>query len=191
MNRKKRAQVNIVIEIALFFVLVAIDQVTKHFAVSYLKNDNSLTIIKDILEFEYLENFGAAFGSMQNMQWLFYIITALVLAVLIFVFVKNSLMSKRYSTFNDEIFDIKVFNNRIFLNYLLSALAAGAVGNLIDRIAHKYVIDFIYFKIIDFWVFNFADMCVTVAAILLIIYFLFVYKEDKNYVIFSMRKRNE
>lgn len=191
MDKIKKANMNIVIQIVLFFILIAIDQLTKYLAASFLKNDNSLTIIKDVLDFEYLENYGAAFGSMQNMQWLFYILTGVVLIAIAFVFIKNSIMSKQYSKFNDEKFNSQIFNNRIFLNYLLITLGAGAVGNLIDRIVHKYVIDFIYFKLIDFWIFNFADICVTISAILLIIYFLFIYKEDKNYVIFGKRSHNE
>ena len=187
MNRKNKAQVNIIIQIILFFLLIGIDQLTKYLAASNLKGNNSVTIIKGILDFEYLENFGAAFGSLQNMQWLFYIITAIVVIALIYVFIKNAKMSKKYSTISDEKFDNLIFNNRIFLNYLLVTLGAGAIGNLIDRIFHKFVIDFIYFKIIDFWIFNFADICVTISAILLIIYFLFIYKEDKNYVIFGKR----
>lgn len=189
MSRKKRAQVNIFIQIAMFIVLIIIDQITKAIAVSNLKGKNSVSIIKDIIEFEYLENYGAAFGSMQNMQWLFYIITAIVIFALVFIFVKNAKMSKKYSIIENEKFDNRIFNNRIFLNYLLVTLCAGAIGNLIDRILHKYVIDFIYFKIIDFWIFNFADICVTISAILLIIYFLFIYKENEHYVIFRLRSK--
>ncbi len=191
MNKKKRAQVNIFAQIFVFASLVLIDQFTKYLAFENLKGKNSAIIIKDVLEFEYLENFGAAFGSMQNMQWLFYIITALVVMVLVFVFIKNANMMKKYSTIDDEKFNCKIFNNRIFLNYLIAILCAGAIGNLIDRVIHKYVIDFIYFKLIDFWIFNFADICVTISAILLIVYFLFIYKEDKYYVIFKKRSKNE
>ncbi len=191
MSRKKRAQVNILAQVLLFIVLIIIDQVTKLIAAANLKGNNSVIVLKDILEFEYLENFGAAFGSMQNMQWLFYIISAIVIIVLIFIFIKNAKMSKKYSIFEDDKFNNQIFNNRIFLNYLLVTLGAGAIGNLIDRIFHKYVIDFIYFKIIDFWIFNFADICVTVSGILLVIYFLFIYKEDDNYVIFAKRSKNE
>ena len=58
-------------------------------------------------------------------------------------------------------------------------LAAGAVGNLIDRMRYSYVVDFLYFKLIDFPVFNVADCYVTVGAVLLAVLILFVYKEEE------------
>ena len=72
----------------------------------------------------------------------------------------------------------------IFINYIFSVLAAGAIGNLIDRIAYGYVVDFIYFKFIDFPVFNIADICVTLSAFVLVVFFIFFYKEDKNFHLF-------
>ena len=57
-------------------------------------------------------------------------------------------------------------------------LSAGAVGNLIDRLFRGFVVDFIYFKIIHFPVFNVADIYVTVSSVLLICLLFFYYKED-------------
>ena len=57
-------------------------------------------------------------------------------------------------------------------------LVSGAAGNFIDRVRFGYVRDFIYFKLINFPVFNVADCYVTVSVVLLIILILFVYKED-------------
>ncbi|MBO4834677.1 MAG: signal peptidase II, partial [Lachnospiraceae bacterium] len=72
----------------------------------------------------------------------------------------------------------------------LVILAAGAIGNLIDRIAHTYVVDFIYFRLINFPIFNFADICVTLSAIFLIIFLVFIYKDDPEFTIFSKKKDN-
>ena len=55
---------------------------------------------------------------------------------------------------------------------------AGAIGNLIDRISLKYVVDFIYFELIDFPIFNIADCYLTVSSFLLIILAIFYYKEN-------------
>ena len=55
---------------------------------------------------------------------------------------------------------------------------SGALGNYIDRISHKYVVDFIYFSIIDFPVFNVADIYITCGFIYLIILLLFIYKDS-------------
>lgn len=56
-------------------------------------------------------------------------------------------------------------------------IVAGGVGNLIDRIANGYVVDFLYFRLINFPIFNFADCCVVVGAALLLIFFFFFYEE--------------
>ena len=55
---------------------------------------------------------------------------------------------------------------------------AGAIGNMIDRAVRGYVVDFFYFRLIDFPIFNVADIYVTVTMILLLILILFYYKEE-------------
>ena len=57
-------------------------------------------------------------------------------------------------------------------------IAAGAIGNMIDRLLNGYVIDFLYFSLIDFPIFNVADIYVTTAAIALIILVIFYYKDE-------------
>jgi len=64
------------------------------------------------------------------------------------------------------------------LNYVLLFLIAGAIGNYIDRIINHYVVDFIYFSLIDFPVFNVADCYVTVSVIILFFLVLFYYKDE-------------
>ena len=66
-------------------------------------------------------------------------------------------------------------------------IGAGAIGNMIDRMFRKYVVDFIYFRLIDFPVFNVADIYVTVAAVLLIVLVVFYYKDEDFDKIFSKR----
>lgn len=195
MNTKtQKINIHIVIQIILFVVLIAADRFTKYLAVTHLKGQEPVPVIKDIIELRYLENSGAAFGMFQNMQWMFYIITVIVMAVIIVMWV---LLNRRLKTYiqlptqsdnNTKIYFRKnTYSNVIFLNYMLAALAAGAVGNLIDRLSQKYVVDFIYFRIIDFPIFNFADICVTVTAVLLIIFFIFIYKDDPEFVIFKKK----
>ena len=62
----------------------------------------------------------------------------------------------------------------------LSLLAGGAVGNLIDRVVYGYVVDFLDFCLIDFPVFNIADIFIVIGAILLAIYFIFFDKEEEK-----------
>ncbi len=147
----------------LLAVLVVIDQITKIIAKQLLEGKQAFHIIKDIFCFQYLEggNTGAAFGLFHNQTWILAIIS-LILAVVIVVCVIK-LPKKRYF---------------IPLNLSLVFLGAGAIGNLIDRMFRKYVIDFIYFQAIDFPIFNVADCYVTVSAVVLCLLFLFYYKDE-------------
>ena len=187
---KKKITINIIIQILLFIVLIGIDQLTKNLVVMNLKDKDPIALIDGVLEFRYLENTGAAFSMFQNRQWLFYIITAIVLIIIIFLYVRVTRSLTKYSDLTGDAFRQKTFNNGIFLNYILVVLAAGAVGNLYDRIVLHYVIDFIYVRLINFPIFNFADICVTLSAILLVVFFIFIYKEDENFVLFTDKKKS-
>ena len=70
-------------------------------------------------------------------------------------------------------------------------IVAGAIGNMIDRVVHQYVIDFFYFSLINFPVFNVADIYVTLSAIALIIVVLFYYKEEDFSLIFTGKLKDE
>lgn len=70
------------------------------------------------------------------------------------------------------------------LNVVVILFIAGALGNLIDRIVNNYVVDFFYFSLINFPIFNVADIYVTVAAFMFIILGLFYYKEEDFSLIF-------
>ena len=78
------------------------------------------------------------------------------------------------------------------LHLLLSLIAAGAIGNMIDRVRFDYVVDFIYFVLINFPIFNVADIYVTISTIALVILLLFVYKEnDLNFISFKQKRYRE
>ena len=143
-------------------VLLFLYQYTKHLAVSALKDQPSIPIIKNVFELSYVENRGAAFGMLQNRQWMFIILTAAVLIVLGWIFHKMP-FEKRY----------------IPARFCITGLTAGAVGNLIDRVSQGFVVDFFYFKLIDFPVFNVADIYVVVTIILLAVLLLFYYDEEE------------
>lgn len=183
---KKKLTLSIVIQIALFLLLIFIDQLTKYLCILHLKGQDAISVIDGVLELRYLENSGAAFSLFQNRQWLFYIITAVVLILVFWLWgrVVNSL--RNYALVSED-FRPKTVKNGIFLNYILIILAAGAIGNLIDRIRFQYVVDFIYIRLIDFPIFNFADICVSVSAVLLVIFFLFIYKEDPAFPLLSKK----
>lgn len=155
-----------------WLALILLDQGIKLWALRNLRGKDPIVLINGVLEFRYLENRGAAFGIFQNRQWFFILVTLIVLAGLFF-------LSGRIPR------DRKYLPLKICL-YLI---AAGAVGNLIDRVFRSYVVDFIYFKLIDFPIFNVADIYVTVSAILLVLLMLFFYKEEDLEQIFSFGKR--
>lgn len=158
---KKKILVTNIFYAALFVILVAIDQTTKHLAVSRLMKGD-IVVIPGILTLHYLENPGAAWGILQNAFWLFYLITAVVLAVMIYFYGK-----------------IPFERHYLYFRFSIILLAAGAIGNFIDRAIQHYVVDFIYFECINFPVFNVADTFVCIAAILLMHCLLFYYKDEK------------
>lgn len=158
----------------IFALLLLADQLTKLWAVKILKPMGSIPIIRNVLEIYYVENRGAAFGIMQNRQWFFLIITVAVLVGLIWI--------------SGKIPDEKHFAP---LRVCLYFVGAGAVGNMIDRIFRKYVVDFIYFSLINFPVFNVADIYVTVAAFLLVVLMLFFYQEEDLDRVFSKKREQE
>ncbi len=65
-------------------------------------------------------------------------------------------------------------------------ITAGALGNMADRVSQGYVVDFLYFKLIDFPIFNVADIYVTTATAILILLMLFFYSES-DMEIFRLR----
>lgn len=152
----------------MFVLLTFIDQLTKLAAFRYLREE-SIKLVPNVLELRYLENKGAAWGIMQNQTGLLLAITAVVLVVIAYALYRLP--------------DTKHF---LLLRICLVLLSAGALGNFIDRICHHYVIDFIYFSLIDFPVFNFADCLVCISAVMILYCLLFKYKDED----FSRRRNN-
>ena len=154
---------------------VALDQFTKYLAVIHLKDKPAYIIINGILELNYLENRGAAFGMLQNQKVFFIFVAVVILGVIGYVLFKTP--------------DAKKYR---ILHLLLSLIAAGAIGNMIDRVRFDYVVDFIYFVLINFPIFNVADIYVTISTIALVILLLFVYKEnDLNFISFKQKRYRE
>jgi signal peptidase II len=153
---KKRVAAGLLITILIF-----IDQLTKLLAKRYLLGKPDISLIKNVFSLHYLENQGAAFGILKNQQVLFVIMTVLILGGVIYG-VSKLPKAKKY----------------LPLQVVALLVCAGAVGNLIDRLRYGYVIDFFYFELIDFPVFNVADCYVTLAAALLAYLVLWHYKEE-------------
>lgn len=161
MKWSKRKKIFIIMDLIMMFILIAIDQFTKHLAVLNLKDKPAYTIIDGVFELNYLENRGAAFGMLQNQKGFFVLISCVVLIAIFYILVKMP-ESKKYN----------------ILHVLLVLIASGAIGNMIDRVRLEYVVDFFYFVLINFPIFNMADIYVSVACVMLAVVMLFVYKEE-------------
>lgn len=144
-----------------FFLSIGLDQWTKQLVVKYLMNRPACVILDGVFEFYYSENRGAAFGILQGKQTFFLFISLAVLSVVIFA-VSRMPASKKY----------------LPLHLIAMFLSAGAAGNMIDRFSKGYVVDFLYFKLINFPIFNVADCYVTVSMFVFLLLCLFYYKEE-------------
>ncbi len=135
---------------AIILGVVALDQITKWLAVIYLAGQPSFPLWKDVLHFTYVENTGMAFGMLKDQRWVFMVFsTVAIVAILVYL--------------------IKFRPKSMWMQVALAMVVGGGIGNMIDRIALGYVIDFIDFTLIDFAVFNIADSFVCVGAGILIV----------------------
>lgn len=139
--------------IILSAVIVGIDQLIKYFVFNFLKPIGSVDVIPGLFSLDYVENKGAAFGMMANMRWVFIVFTIVVIAIILYVVFK------------------KKITNKLFIASAI-LLIGGGIGNLIDRIFLGFVIDYLS---ISFFppVCNFADYCITIGTVLLLVYLLF------------------
>ena len=170
----KKRKTYIGIGIVLIAALVFLDQFTKHLAVLHLKDQPNIIWVKGVMELEDLENRGAAFGILQNQQWLFILLFFLFVTAVIIFYCRMPL-------------DKKYLPVQIISLFLI----AGGLGNLIDRIRLGYVIDFFYFSLINFPIFNVADIYVTVGMVILFILLIFYYKEEDFDLLFSLSSKKE
>lgn len=141
---------------------VALDQWTKSLAYSRLRTGGPVRIIDGVFELMYSENRGAAFGILQGKQTFFFLVAFIVVAAVLYFLAKLP-GERRY----------------LPLYFCMVLLASGAAGNLIDRIFRGFVVDFFYFSLIDFPIFNVADCYVVTAAGLLILLTGFFYREEE------------
>jgi len=131
--------------LAVAAIVVGLDQLTKYLAVAHLKPIDTVPIIDGALHLTYLENRGAAFGMLKDHRWVFMVTsTVAILAILVFMIAGAK----------------KHYDPLLFCG--LAFIAGGGIGNMIDRIALGYVVDFVDFRLINFAIFNTADTFVCV-----------------------------
>lgn len=141
-------------------IFIVLDQLAKWAVAATLAASAPVTVIPGIFQLTYVENTGAAFSSFDGQRWFLIIVTGLVILGLLYLMLFHHIRNR-------------------FVIWCLSGIIAGGIGNLIDRIFHGYVIDYIQLTFIDFAIFNFADCLVVVGVVLLLVYLLFFHKEEK------------
>ena len=139
---------SIIISVILMAVAVGLDQISKYLVVSNMELHESIEIIPNIFRFTYIQNRGAAFGSFDQHRWVFLILSSVaIIAILVFLFWKKP-------------------QDKLMLASLI-LITGGGIGNMIDRIALGYVVDFLdfcAFPSVWMWIFNVADAFVCIGA---------------------------
>lgn len=162
-TNKKAGLRQLLVYLPITIILIILDQITKKIAVDTLSSGRRIPLINGVLEFTYVENRGAAFGILQNALPFFVVITLAALFVICYILAH-----------------IPADRHYLPIRLCLCFIAAGAIGNFIDRLMISYVRDFIYFSLINFPVFNVADIYITCATIILMLLVLFYYRADED-----------
>ncbi len=147
---KKRTALEYVIYSVIIVLGIILDQLTKLLAVKFLMPVHTVPIIRDVLHLTYVENTGAAFGMLKDHRWVFIVVSTVTIIAILSILYLGHAEGKLYGI-------------------ALSMICSGGIGNMIDRLALGYVVDFIDFRLINFAVFNGADSFVTVGAGILIL----------------------
>lgn len=139
-------------------LLIVLDQLVKWAIVSNIKLGEVKGFIPSIMSLTYLQNTGAAFSILENQQWLFTIITLVVIGGAIWYLIKN-------------------IKGSFWLISGLTLIIAGGLGNFIDRLRQGFVVDMFQVDFINFAVFNVADTYLTFGVLIML---LVIIKEENN-----------
>lgn len=142
-------------------LLTFLDQYTKFLTSVHLAGKPSIVLLPGVLELKYLENTGMAFGLLEGKKVFFLIMCLLFFVLGFYLFLR--IPKERYY---------------LPLLLILFLMLSGALGNFIDRAWRGYVVDFIYFCLIDFPIFNLADIYVVCGSILLVMVVCLKYQDD-------------
>lgn len=161
---------NYFLHAAVLTVLLLIDQYTKHLARTHLKL-KAVSLIPDFFSFTYHENRGSVWGILQGKIPFFLFLSVFLFMALLYVYVRMP-KTKTY----------------LPLLWIIVIMAAGAVGNTIDRLFFGFVTDFLYFEWINFPIFNVADCYITISAFLTIILMFTLYRNDE-FTFLNLRRK--
>ena len=147
--------------IAAILVMIVVDQLVKHWAFTVLQTQHTIPLIENVFHLTYIENRGAAFSMFAKFdsRWIFVALAAVITLAICYALSKKLMQTALGS-------------------WSLVLIAAGAVGNAIDRVMRGFVVDMFDFRLIHFPVFNVADIFICVGGVLFVIYFMFQHKDE-------------
>ncbi|MBZ4683802.1 MAG: signal peptidase [Fusobacteriaceae bacterium] len=148
--------------IVLVLILLIIDQISKYIVAKSLDVSQSIPVIKDFFHITYVQNRGIAFGMFQGRLNIVTIISVFAAIFIFYYIFKN----------RDKLTKISLYS------YLF--IFSGAVGNILDRLIRQYVVDFIDFRGIWQYIFNFADVYINIGVILMIIEYILEEKKKRQ-----------
>lgn len=157
--------------IAAVAMMIIADQLVKHWAFTTLQAQHTIPLIENVFHLTYIENRGAAFSMFARFdsRWIF-VALAVVISIIIGVVLSKKIMQTATGRWS------------------LVLISAGAIGNAIDRVVRGFVVDMFDFRLINFPVFNVADIFVVISFIGIAVSILFIYKDDE-FEFLSIRKK--
>lgn len=163
---------------SLFAFVLLLDLLTKGLIIPNLIPNvgDSIPVLNGFVNFIYVQNTGAAWGMLAGRPVFLIVISIIVLGLLIaFYVLRTKKLGERVS---------------ILFGISIGLVVGGCIGNLVDRIIFGYVRDFINFQFVDFPVFNFADVALTVGVIVMLVYFVFFYSKEEEYAKQNQQREN-
>ncbi|MEA5004574.1 MAG: signal peptidase II [Christensenella sp.] len=151
------------IYVLLIAAIVAGDQIVKMIVASTMTVGQSFSLIPGFVNITYVQNTGAAFSLFSNATWILAILSSVMAVIVIYILFKYK----------------NQFKSKLF-NFSMAFIAGGAIGNVIDRIAHGYVIDMLEFDFVNFAIFNVADSFVCIGAVMLGIFVIWFWDKHKK-----------
>lgn len=142
-------------------IVLILDILTKHWAAAALINISTMPVINGVLHFTYVENSGVAFGMFRGQRVIFVTMSVIILIALGVYFYKSC-------------------SRDVWIKLGTALIFGGSIGNMLERISKGYVVDFLDFRIINFPVFNVADIAVCVGAAALVVHFIFFADSEKR-----------
>lgn len=141
-------------------LMIAADQAVKYWAFHVLQAQGTIPVMDGVFHLTYVENRGAAFSLFAQLDspWLFVALAAVITLVILVVLYRGIMQSRTGQ-------------------WSLVLIAAGAIGNAVDRAARGFVVDLFDFRLIHFPVFNVADIFICLGGLLFVFYVLFQHKD--------------